>query len=138
VNDLGDRGSIVAYSHFEADCFKWLAEAVPELAERLRACIGRIIDLEKILATGYCHPDFGGRTSIKKTLPVMAPDLSYDTLAIGDGQTASAAFARVVLGETTPEERQQTLKDLREYCGQDTLAMIRVHQGLLKACISGS
>jgi hypothetical protein len=85
------------------------------------------------LVTKYVyHPDFKGSTSIKKVLPVLVPDLSYAGLAIGDGDTAITKFARMARHEITGGTVQTTRTQLLEYCGVDSLAMLRLHDALLK------
>lgn len=130
--DLGEAGSIIAYSGFEARVINGLAEHFPDLAEALAALVGRIVDLEAILRRDYYHPDFHGRSSIKVTLPVLVPEMSYDDLdGIAEGDSAAAAFAMLALGiYPGPEDEATILEQLREYCCLDTLAMVRLHQRL--------
>jgi hypothetical protein len=58
------------------------------------------------------------------------PELRYDGLAIADGDTAIARFARAAMGRCSAEEMEQIRKDLLTYCKQDTLAMVRLHDSL--------
>jgi hypothetical protein len=44
------------------------------------------------------HPEFHEKTFIKVTLPALF-DLSYDGLALADGDTAVAKYARMARGE---------------------------------------
>jgi len=90
------------------------------------------LDLEPILRNHYYDPGFGGKTSIKVTLPVMVGD-RYAGLAIRNGGDASALFARMARGERTDAECRQIRDDLLAYCKQDTLAMVDVHHALAKA-----
>ncbi|MEO1585386.1 MAG: DUF2779 domain-containing protein, partial [Planctomycetota bacterium] len=83
-------------------------------------------DLEPVVRRGLVHPAFKGRTSIKVVLPVLAPDLNYGKLDIGDGGSAVAALARLASGDTTASETQAVRGALFEYCKLDTLAMVRV------------
>ena len=81
---------------------------------------------------GFHHPDFRGSTSIKRTLPVLVPGMTYDGMAIGDGDSASAAFARMARQETDAAEIEGIRANLLKYCKQDTLAMVRLHEQLLR------
>jgi len=130
LHELGDTGRIVVYSNYEEQVLRQLAAWFPDLAPRIEAVIARLFDLEKVVKDGYIHPGFRGRTSIKKVLPVMSPDLSYDGLAVSGGEDASAVFAFMWVGEYPEEEHAQHRAALLEYCKLDTLAMIRVHEGL--------
>lgn len=94
--------------------------------------IGRLVDLEAIIRKNFYHPGFHGRTSIKRTLPVLVPGMSYDVLDIGDGYTAIAVFALLALGKYEDSEAETLKKQLQEYCKQDTLAMVTLHEQLLE------
>lgn len=89
-----------------------------------------MVDLEAIIRKNFCHPDFHGSTSVKVTLPVLVPEMSYHDLEIGDGDSASAAFAYLALGRYTDEEEKEVKKNLLTYCAQDTMAMVKLHQRL--------
>lgn len=134
LGDIGEAGSIIAYSGFEARVINALAEHFPDLAEALTALVSRIVDLEAILRRDYYHPAFHGRSSIKVTLPVLVPkdELSYDDLdGIAEGDSAAAAFAMLALGiYPGPEDTETILGQLRDYCRMDTLAMVELHRRL--------
>jgi hypothetical protein len=130
VSDLGDVGSITHYTAYERTMLRALAEAVPEQAPALRAAIARLYDLEPVIRSSTRHPDAAGRTSIKYVLPAWCPDLSYAALSIGDGQTASARYLHAITGRVSDTEAQAIYDDLREYCGLDTFAMVRLLDAL--------
>ncbi len=132
LDDLGDSGSIVVYSSFERTRLNALAEMFPEFADRLTACIDRLFDLEVAFKKHYQHPMFHGKSSIKVTLPVLVPELSYNDLEIADGDTAMAAFAFIEWGKYAPEETDRIRRLLLEYCKQDTEALVRLHQHLVQ------
>jgi hypothetical protein len=52
----------------------------------------------------------------------MVPELRYDPLAIGDGETASLELERLLFqkAELTPEAKARLRGDLLRYCHQDT------------------
>ncbi|HUO08339.1 MAG TPA: DUF2779 domain-containing protein [Phycisphaerae bacterium] len=132
IADAGTIGSIVAYhAAFEKTVINALAANFPALATSLLALTARIIDLEAILIASYYHPDFRGSYSIKVTLPVLVPAMRYDGLAIGDGDTAVAMFARMAQGKCSAEETAKIRSDLLTYCKQDTLAMVKLHERLV-------
>ena len=116
----------VVYTKFENTVIGALAEALPEQADRLREVQSRLFDLERAVRAHVRHPACLGRTSIKVVLPALVSDLSYEGLAIADGGVASLRYLRIVSGDASPEERERTLCELREYCGTDTLAMVRL------------
>jgi len=130
--DLDDAGPIVVYSSFEKRMLNYLGALFPDLANRFAACVDRLVDLEKIVRENFYHPDFKGRSSIKRVLPALVPAMTYAGLAIGDGDDASALFARMARGEKTEAECAEIRANLLRYCKQDTLGMVRVHQALAR------
>ncbi|MFC2069763.1 DUF2779 domain-containing protein [Chloroflexota bacterium] len=132
IKDLGEEGSIVIYSVFEKTVVNGLMALFPDLSEKLTALSARMVDLEAIIRKNYYHPDFHGSTSIKKTLPVLVPGMSYEDLDIGDGDSAMATFAYLALGKYEDGEAEKIKKDLLKYCQQDTLAMVKLHCRLLE------
>jgi hypothetical protein len=66
-----------------------------------------------------------GSYSIKKVLPALVPELSYQNLNIQEGGTASNTFTAMLQGNFTGDV-EQTRKDLLAYCELDTLAMVRI------------
>lgn len=62
---------------------------------------------------------------MKKVLPALVPDLSYDDLTIVNGGNVSAAFFN--LREETDATITKNSRDaLLEYSGLDTLEMVRI------------
>jgi Domain of unknown function(DUF2779) len=130
--DLDGAGSIVVYTGFEQRFLHYLAGRFPDLAARFAGCVERLVDLEKIVRENVYHPEFRGRSSIKRVLPTLVPDMTYDDLPIGDGGEALALFARMARGQKTEEECAEIRTNLLRYCKQDTLGMVRVHQALAR------
>jgi len=131
INDLGESGDIIIYSNFEKAVSNSLMRLYPDLSEKLNSLVGRMIDLGAIIGKNYYHPDFHGSTSLKVTLPVLVPEMSYDNLEIADGDSAMAAFAYLALGKyKETKEIESVRRNLLEYCKQDTLAMVQLHHRL--------
>lgn len=128
--DIGPGGTLVAYNAgFERGVIGGLAEFLPELADQLRAMLPRFFDLLVIFRKHYAHPDFLGSNSIKNVLPVIVPDLSYEGMAVADGNEAQAVWASVI--KLPPgDEKTRVLNQLLEYCKLDTLAMVKIHEVL--------
>jgi len=131
IRHLGNAGSVLMYTPFEKRIIRELAEAYPDLASELNLIISRLADLEAIIRKNFYHPGFHGSTSIKKTLPALVPDLSYDNLEIGEGGTAMSEFAYMAMGKYDNEELQKKRNSLLEYCKLDTLAMVKLHERLI-------
>ena len=66
-----------------------------------------------------------GSYSIKYVLPALVPELSYQTLNIKEGATASLMISKMIEGNFKGDT-DQTKKDLLEYCKLDTLAMVKI------------
>ena len=130
IRDLEHSGSIIIYSTFEKTVINSLMRLYPDLSEKLTALIERMVDLEAVIRNNYYHPEFQGSTSIKRTLPVLVPEMTYDDLEIGEGDSASAAFAYLALGRYDDTKTESVKRNLLTYCAQDTMAMVRLHENL--------
>jgi hypothetical protein len=131
IHDFRDEGDILVYSHFEKRIINELVPECPNLRSELQALASRLVNLEAIIKRNYYHPRFHGRTSIKKTLPVLVPGMSYDALQIADGDCASAEFAFCAMGKYDDQKVNSIKEQLLAYCKQDTLAMVKLHESLL-------
>ena len=127
---LGTTGSIIVYSSFEKTRLKAMQAACPDLHENVEGILGRLVDLNAIVTAHVYHPAFRGSTSIKTVLPTLVPDLSYDDLVIRDGDAAMTVFARMAREEMPEQEIAANRTRLLEYCGRDTLALVRLHEAL--------
>ena len=130
LHTLGDKGSIVVYSSFEASRIKDLMQALPQLSDKLNKLLTRIVDLLKLIRVHYYHPEFHGSFSIKSVLPALVPDLDYSDLEINDGGLASTAYAEIVDPDTKQERRDHLRECLLDYCERDTKAEVRLYQTL--------
>ncbi|MCA9272647.1 MAG: DUF2779 domain-containing protein [Phycisphaerales bacterium] len=132
IRDTAGCRTVAVYSSFEKTMIRGLAKLLPTYAAELANLEAKLFDLEPAVRKGLVHPEFGGRSSIKVVLPVLAPDLSYADLEIGDGGAAVAAFAKLASGKVTEEEVRAVRRALLEYCKLDTLAMVQVLGTLLE------
>lgn len=123
---------LVWYEAFEKGRNDEMALMFPELAEFFNEVNDKTVDLMKIFSDNlYIHPDFKGRTSIKKVLPVLAPDLDYKKLGISEGLSATIKWFRAATWKNLADtERLTIFNDLLEYCDLDTWAMVRIYREL--------
>lgn len=131
IRVLGKKGTVLVYSKgFEAPRLKELAREHPQHEKAIDKVLNRIVDLMiPFQKKHYYLPQMQGRYTIKLVLPALVPELSYDALEIGNGTDASAAFFN--LREEMDEEKiKNTREALLEYCGLDTLAMVRILEKL--------
>jgi hypothetical protein len=132
VAAAGSEGTIVVYGGFEGSVLRVLREIYPEAWSDLDGISDRLLDLFPIIRDHYYHPKLDGRFSVKSLAPVLCPEVDYGAGAVQDGYGASLAWLRMVSAETTEEDRGRIARELREYCGRDTLAMLRIRERLLE------
>ncbi len=145
------RGTMLAQNTgFEIGRLTELAELFPEYKEKLLAITKKSADLIHLLKTNkgmyvdwgfdeatsnkinYYHKDLSGSYSIKKTLPVLVPTLSYDYMkkhTVGNGVQAYITYLNYdAPAGTTRDMRTKVArrKGLRLYCQQDTWAMVEI------------
>lgn len=125
---IGDTGAVIVWNKsFECGRNDELAVLCPDLASQLRSINERAYDLMEIFSKGlYVDHRFQGSASIKKVLPVLCPQLSYQDLAIGEGTKAMLAWHEMVHGDLDAVERAQLKQDLLDYCKLDTWAMVEI------------
>jgi hypothetical protein len=132
-----DMGSILVWhDSFEKARNREMAARFPEYGDFFYDVNSRIVDMEKVFNQDggyYLHPEFYGKSSLKKVFPVLLPDEpAYDLLDVGDGMMASILWHRYLtdnLGENYSPELLR--KQLSEYCGLDTEAMVKILKFLL-------
>lgn len=131
---IGDVGSVIVWSKkFECSRNKEIADRLPEFAPFMESVNNRTYDLMDIFTKQhFVHKDFKGSTSIKKVLPVLAPELSYKDLVIQEGGTASSSWMKLIGNDLSAQEKAKLKKDMLEYCKLDAFAMVRVLQELEK------
>jgi hypothetical protein len=130
IESLGEQGTIVVYSSYEAAMLRQVAEAFPELRPALSKVIARLWDLYPVIKEHYYHPGFQGSYSIKSVLPVMVPGLSYRDLLIQEGAQAASEYYRMVFVEEDWIEQAKIKDALLQYCARDTMAMVQLRRAL--------
>ena len=134
IHHIQPTGTIIVYhKSFEGSIIKKLAQDFPEYEEELLSIVERLWDLEEIFKKYYKHPEFYGSTSIKNVLPVLVQDLSYNDLEIQRGDAAQAIWDSMIIC-SNENQKLKMIKDLKDYCALDTLAMVRIYQKLLELC----
>ncbi len=119
---------------FECTRLREMAKEFPDLAYHLLNIADNIVDLLVPFQKGYYYaPPMDGSFSIKKVLPALFPDdpaLDYHNLKGGVQNGGDAMTIYPKMGEMRPEEREKTRQALLDYCGLDTLAMVKIWQKL--------
>ena len=127
LTQIGEYGSIIVYNQaFENTRLKELKNEFPDLEERISSVQERIADLMVPFRRRDIYiPEMKGSYSIKYVLPALVPEMNYDNLKIRNGEEASSAFYSLK-NIDHENERNEIRKSLLEYCGQDTLAMVKI------------
>jgi hypothetical protein len=125
MKDCGVMGDILTYNiAFERTKVKELIADYPEYEKPLENIANRMKDLMiPFQQRWYYKPEMRGSYSIKKVLPALVPELSYEDLEIQEGGTASAVYAQMATGGFDGDI-DQTRKALLAYCNLDTYAMV--------------
>jgi hypothetical protein len=127
-------GAIIVWNKgFESHVNDCIARRLPAAKNYIIEFNDRIYDLKDIFAKQYfVHKDLCGKVSIKKVLPVLTPHLSYSSLTIHDGATASLEWNRLLSGQLNEQERAALFGQLREYCALDSYGMYAIWQALIR------
>jgi predicted RecB family nuclease len=131
---LGKSGSILVYAAFESQRLSELAAWFPEFAERIKNIQLRLFDLLPVVRNHVYHPAFAGSYSLKAVLPALVPQMTYEGMAVANGQDAGLAWESLLRGNLDGAEHDTTRKALLDYCRQDTLALVRLLEKLRSAC----
>jgi hypothetical protein len=127
VEAAGDAGPIFVYHDFEKWRLLELAQMELDLAPALEGVMGRLVDLYRLTREHYEHPALHGSYSLKNVLPTVDPLLDHALLEeVRDGLSAQAAFHEAIAPHTPVERRDELRAGLLEYCGLDTLALVRL------------
>ncbi len=128
---LGESGSIAVYNQqFESARLAELAKWLPEFADRIAQLQTRLWDLLPIVRNHIYHPAFAGSYSLKAVLPALVPEMTYEGMDVANGTDAGVAWEMLVQGRLDHAEREKAQRALLDYCGQDTMALLRLFEGL--------
>ena len=130
---------------FEKKRLEELAELFPEYSKKLLAIRDKSADLIHLLKTNkkmyeeafsesagiinYYNKNLSGSYSIKKTLPVLVPSLTYQGMDVGNGVQAYIAYLNYDSPEPTfgiMKTKVERRAALSRYCQQDTWAMVEI------------
>lgn len=132
IKNIKPKGAVVVYyAPFEREVLMSLAKSFPEHSLHLNSISNRLWDQLDIFRRYYKHPDFGNSNSLKSVLPGLIPQLSYEDLAVREGNEAQSVWNSMIKTENEVDKKQM-IEDLRAYCRMDTLAMVEIHKLLVK------
>ena len=130
--DMGELGTILTWSmSYEKGCNDRMAGLYPKQAKFLENLNQRINDLMiPFSEMWFVDKNFFGSASIKKVMPVLAPELSYKRLDVSDGLSARRIWTQTVLEGKNQNQRGKIMFDLSKYCTLDTYAMVKILEKL--------
>jgi hypothetical protein len=131
ISEILDNACVLAYhKSFEIGRLKDLAEWYPEHREKIETIISNMRDLADPFRQKdyYCY-QMEGSYSLKAVLPALVYELSYNGMAISDGNMAMDAYYKMCK-ETDDTEVEKIRKEVLEYCRLDTLAMVKILEKL--------
>ena len=131
---------------FEKDRLTELSALFPAYAPKLLAIRDKSMDLIHLLKTkkelyaaafgrghaatiNYYQKDLSGSYSIKKTLPVLVPSLTYKGMDVGNGVQAYITYLNYDSPNPTfgiMKTKEDRRAALERYCQQDTWAMVEI------------
>jgi hypothetical protein len=141
------HGTMLAQNtSFEKARLTELAELFPQYSKKLLAIRDKSADLIHLLKTkedfyssvfgtqraktiNYYNRDLSGSYSIKKTLPVLVPSLTYQGMDVGNGVQAYITYLNYDSPVPTfgiMRTKADRRSALETYCQQDTWAMVEI------------
>ena len=118
---------IVVYNQsFESSRLSELAGWYPTLSKRIERVRDCLWDLLPVIRNNVYHPDFYGSFSLKGVLPALISNMSYEGMEVSDGTEAGIAYGNLIRGGLPPKERKKLKSEMLKYCGQDTLATVKL------------
>ncbi len=123
LKDVPSVGTLVAYNAEGAEKIrlKELANYYPEYKEQLEDLRNRMVDLSYPIMEGLFYSNkMRGTYSLKKLYAMITNNHGYNELDIGHGLDAVQAYRMMSIEGVDEEVR----KELLEYCGLDTYAMV--------------
>lgn len=137
ISDIPPDVTVLAFNaSFEKSVLVELSKQFPKYKKHLQNIINNLVDLaEPFRKKYYYHPEMKGKFSIKIILPLLVPEMEkeYENLEIQNGSEAMQSFANLVK-INDQNQINRTRKNLIKYCELDTLAMVKIHDKLVKLC----
>lgn len=128
---IPEGACVVAWNQkFEKRVLGDLAQPLPAHAPRIERMLENFRDPMTLFQSRAVYLwQQKGSYSIKAVLPHLVPGLSYEGLDVADGDMAMTAYYDMCAAED-PEELEHIRAALLEYCGLDTLAMVKIVERL--------
>jgi len=127
IHDTKGLETILVYNMvFEKNILIGLAKCFPEDHDAIHSIISKLRDLMVPFRNkAFYVQAMAGSYSIKKVLPALVPELSYDGMDIGDGRSAMRSYT-ALFDTDDPQIIEKTKRSLLEYCRLDTFSMVKI------------
>jgi hypothetical protein len=112
---------------YKEKCEKKYGKPYEDLKKEMKKEIKE--EMKKAEVFNYYHKDLSGSYSIKKTLPVLVPELTYKGMDVGNGVQAYIAYINYDSAQptfNTLRTKADRRESLKRYCQQDTWAMVEI------------
>ena len=103
-----------------------IADCLADYAKRIKNIQSRLWDFLPVIRNHVYHPAFAGSFSLKAVLPALVPEMTYHGMAVADGVDAGLAWESLIRGAGDQAERGHLREALLDYCGQDTVALVKL------------
>ena len=125
LNDIPKNSCVLAYNmSFEIGILNDLKEWFPEYEEKIDNIIANMRDLMVPFRSKAIYQwQMEGSYSLKKVLPALVPELSYEDMDVSDGAMASDTWLKMIPMKNLTVIKASR-KALLEYCCLDTFAMV--------------
>ncbi|RPI76746.1 MAG: DUF2779 domain-containing protein [Desulfobacteraceae bacterium] len=122
-----DSACMIAFNaSFEKKILKCLAALYPQYRKRVHNIVDHFVDLmQPFKSQDIYYWQFHGSYSLKVVLPVLIPKLTYEGMAVSDGNMAGRAFLSMP-DIDNPKEKQKIRKALLKYCELDTFGTVEI------------
>ncbi|PIR42005.1 MAG: hypothetical protein COV30_00615 [Candidatus Yanofskybacteria bacterium CG10_big_fil_rev_8_21_14_0_10_37_15] len=134
--NLGPKGSVIVWNEsFEKGCNEEMARMEPAYAKFLQNVNDRVFDLMLIFKFKnrlYVRSEFQKSASLKKVLPIVCPELSYESLVIREDGEASLSWLTLTDSKVPEPDKNKLAENMLEYCKRDTEAMVCILKKLWK------
>ncbi len=127
LREIPLEACVIVYNEkFEKRIINELSEFLPEHREKLLLINNNVRDLMlPFKRKDYYHWEMLGSHSLKKVLPAVIPEMSYEEMDIKNGEMAMSAYFKMCKSNS-PEEIAKIRDSLIHYCSLDTLAMVKI------------
>ena len=134
ADNIPENACVLSYNmSFECGRIEYLAGLFPQFKDKLLKIKGNIKDLLDVFKSGMVYNRaMGGSFSLKSVLPALFPgckDVDYHSLKeVHNGSEATDTY--LSLRKLQGKAREDTRRNLQEYCKLDTYAMVLILQKL--------